>query len=76
LISNISLTFGSTYHETVFVGCLVELVEEEEEHDSVHSDPPDKCLRIIAIDEEQLESVHHDQYELNLQLNKNISINN
>lgn len=64
------------YHETVFVGCLVELVEKEEEHHSMHSDPPNKCLRIIAIDEEQLEGVHHDQYELNLQLGLIIGINN
>lgn len=43
-----------------FVRALVELVEQEEEHDGVHSDPPDERLRVVAVDEEQLERVHHD----------------
>lgn len=43
-----------------FVRVLVELVEQEEEHDGVHSDPPDERLRVVAVDEEQLERVHHD----------------
>lgn len=43
---------------------LVELLEQEEEHDGVHSDPPDESFRVIAVDEQQLESVHHDGQEL------------
>lgn len=60
------MLFIFTYHCTVLVGCLVELVEQEEEHHGVHADPPDKSFRVIAIDEEQLEGVNHDQNELNL----------
>lgn len=47
-----------------FVRVLVELVEQEEEHDGVHSDPPDERLRVVAVDEEQLERVHHDCHKL------------
>lgn len=43
-----------------FVRRLVELVEQEEEHDGVHSDPPDEGSRVVAVDEQQLEGVHHD----------------
>lgn len=43
-----------------FVRALVELVEQEEEHDGVHSDPPDEGFRVVAVDEQQLEGVHHD----------------
>ena len=50
-----------------FVCVLVELVEQEEEHHSVHSDPPDESFRVVAVDEQQLESVYHNQDELNLQ---------
>lgn len=45
---------------------LVEFVEQEQEHDGVHADPPDKRLRVVALDEQQLERVHHDRHELNL----------
>lgn len=48
------------------VRCLVEFVEQEQEHKGVHADPPDECPRIIALDEEQLECVHHDSDELHL----------
>lgn len=37
--------------EFALVGGLVELVEEEEEHDGVHADPPDKGARVVAVDE-------------------------
>lgn len=52
--------FVYTYRNAVPVGCLVELVEQEEEHNSVHADPPDKSFWIIAVNEEQLEGVNHD----------------
>lgn len=32
----------------------------------MHANPPDERLRVVAIDEEQLEGVHHDQDELDL----------
>lgn len=51
---------------SLFVGFFVEFVEQEEEHDSVHANPPDKCTWVVAIDEQQLESMKHDQDELNL----------
>lgn len=47
-----------------FVCALVELVEQEEEHDGVHSDPPDERSRVVAVDEQQLEGVHHDSDKL------------
>lgn len=31
---------------------VVEFFEQEEEHNGVHSNPPDECSRIIAVDEE------------------------
>jgi len=43
---------------------LVELLEQEEEHHGVHADPPDESLRVVAVDEEQLERVQHDGQEL------------
>lgn len=39
------------------VGLIVEFLEQEEEHNGVHADPPDEGFRIVAIDEEELESV-------------------
>lgn len=50
--------------EAALVRGLVELVEEEEEHDGVHADPPDEGARVVAVDEEELEGVHHDRDEL------------
>lgn len=46
------------------VRLLVELLEQEEEHDGVHADPPDESFWIVAVDEQQLESVDHDGQEL------------
>lgn len=49
-----------------FVCGAVEFVEQEEEHESVHSDPPDERSRIVALDEQQLERMYHDRDELHL----------
>lgn len=46
------------------VRLLVEVGEEEVEHDRVHADPPDEGLRVVAVDEKQLEGVDHHQDEL------------
>lgn len=46
------------------VGLVVEVFEKEEEHDGVHADPPDERSRVVAVDEQQLEGVHHDTHEL------------
>lgn len=46
------------------VRLVVELLEEEEEHDGVHADPPDESTRVVAVDEQQLESVNHDGHKL------------
>lgn len=62
-------THKNTY--SLSVGFFVEFVEQEEEHDSVHADPPNKCTWIVAVDEEKLESMEHDQDELNLFVKKN-----
>lgn len=45
---------------------LVEFLEQEEEHNGVHADPPDEGFWIVAVDEEKLESVKHDEHKLNL----------
>lgn len=49
----------------VLVATLVKIGEEAEEEDAVTADPPDKGFGVVAIDEEQLESVHHNGDELN-----------
>jgi len=43
---------------------LIEFFEQEEEHDGVHANPPDKCLRVVAVDEQKLERMDHDRQEL------------
>jgi len=48
----------------LLVTLLIELLEQEEEHDGVHADPPDERLWIVALDEEQLEGMDHDCDEL------------
>lgn len=48
------------------VGLLVEFFEQEEEHDGVHSNPPDEGFRVVAVDEQELESMKHDENELDL----------
>lgn len=59
------MRFRSIYPLSL-VGLFVELFEQEEEHDGVHSNPPDEGFRIITVDEQELESVKHDENELNL----------
>ena len=49
------------------VRLVVEVFKEEEEHDGVHSDPPDESTRVVTVDEQQLERVHHYTYELHLE---------
>lgn len=39
-------------YPSAFVCWCVELVKQEEEHHCVHADPPHKCSRIIAINEQ------------------------
>lgn len=44
---------------------IVKVLEEEEEHACMHSNPPDECNWIIAwIVEEELESVNHHSNKL------------
>lgn len=52
------------------VGLVVEVFEKEEEHDGVHADPPDESARVVAFDEQQLECMHHNADELNLESSK------
>jgi hypothetical protein len=51
------------------VSILVEVREEEEEHDGVHSNPPYEGTRIVAIHKQQLEGVSHNANELYLHKN-------
>lgn len=46
------------------VRLVVELLEEEEKHDSVHADPPDERTRVVAVNEQQLKRVNHDRHKL------------
>lgn len=46
------------------VGLLVEVGEQEIEHEGVHADPPDESSRVVALGEQQLEGVGHHEHEL------------
>lgn len=48
----------------LLVRFLVEATEKEVKHYSMHTDPPNKSLWIIALDEKQLECVDHYENEL------------
>lgn len=48
------------------VGLIVEFFEQEEEHNSVHSDPPNEGFRVVAVNKQKLEGVEHDSNKLNL----------
>lgn len=48
----ISICFLFTYSLRVIIRWSVEFLEQEEEHDSVHANPPDECFGIIAINEQ------------------------
>lgn len=65
--------YSDTYRSASFVGLFVEFIEQEEEHNGMHANPPHKGFRIIAIDEQQLEGMDHNQNELNLKRTKTIS---
>lgn len=58
----LSLSFGQLFG--LSVALIIELLEEEPEHDSVHADPPDEGAGVVAVNEEQLEGVDHDGHEL------------
>lgn len=64
---------GNTYllRPSVEVRLSVEVPEEEEEHDGVHSDPPDENSGVVTVDEEELERVDHDEDELHLKQTEN-----
>lgn len=49
---------------TLLVCLNIEVAEQEVKHDRVHSDPPDKHFRVVAFDEEKLESVEYHKNEL------------
>lgn len=52
----------------------IELSEQEEEHNSVHSDPPHESSWIVTIWScQKLEGVNEDENELNLKRGKSIS---
>lgn len=53
-------------HLAALVAALVEVGEQGEEEHAVAADPPDEGLRVVAVDEQQLECVHHDGDELGL----------
>lgn len=50
------------------IGLVVEVFKEEEEHDSVHSDPPDEGSWVVTLDEQQLEGMHHYTNKLHLSI--------
>lgn len=56
---------GGTLEPLGEVGVLVEVPEEEPEHDGVEADPPHEAARVVAVGPEQeLERVHEDGDEL------------
>jgi len=50
----------------LFVSLLVEVWEEEVEHDSMEANPPDKGLWVVAVNKKQLEGMDHHEHKLNL----------
>lgn len=52
------------------VGLFVEFLEQEEEHNCVHANPPNEGSRVVTIDKQKLESVKHDENKLNLKFKK------
>lgn len=56
-----------THLRSLVVRLVVEVFEEEEEHNGVHADPPDKGARVVAFNEQKLERVQHDAYKLHLE---------
>lgn len=40
-----------TYPGSLTVRLVVEVSEEEEEHNSMHADPPDESARVVALNE-------------------------
>lgn len=65
--SNMKVFFYLYLFLLLVIRLVVKLFEEEEEHYSMHSNPPDKGTRIVAVDEEKLEGMDHNSYELNLE---------
>lgn len=53
--------------DPLVVRLLVEIGEQEQEHDTVQSDPHHETLRVVALGEQQLELVREDGDELGLQ---------
>jgi len=50
---------------------LVEVIEQEVEHDGVQQDDPGECLRVIALSEQQLGRVDEHHNELDLKHGRN-----
>lgn len=61
----LNCSFSSSWFPSFLIGLFVEFVEEEEEHDGMHANEPDKCTRIVTLDEQQLECMNHNGDELN-----------
>lgn len=61
------LGLGSPSRLPLAVGLLVEVREQEQEHDAVQSDPHHETLRVVALGEQQLELVREDSHKLQLQ---------
>lgn len=64
----VGLNSGFWWRFSIIVRLIVEFFEEEEEHDCVHTDPPDKCSWIVAVYEEELECMDHNAHKLNLKV--------
>lgn len=50
------------------VRLLVEVREQEQEHDAVQSDPHHETFRVVAVGKQQLELVREDCHKLQLQV--------
>jgi hypothetical protein len=49
------------------ISLFIEVSKQEKEQHRMKTNPPDKRLRKVAVNEEQLEGVNNHQNELNLQ---------
>lgn len=55
----------------LIVRLWVEIFEQKEEHDGVHADKPDEPTGVVTVDEQELERVHHNAHELDLNKSEN-----
>lgn len=66
VLFHMAVGLHSDFWRSLAVRLVVELLEEEEEHDRMHTYPPHEGPWIVAVYEKQLECVHHNPDKLSL----------